>query len=312
MNPIRVILNPTSGRGSGARLAPAMEAALARHGLAYDLVRTQARGHAIELASQAANDGAALVVAAGGDGTLNEVVNGLMRARLAGQPTPALGVLCAGRGNDFAGSVGIPADFDRACALLKAGRSRLIDVGRVTAEITPEGRYFINCVGVGFDAVVNIEVGKLPRWGGFLSFLTAVFKTIFLYNRPPLAALEYDGQTLQQRSLMVSIMNGRQLGDGFIMAPDSRQDDGLLDLCIAAQMSSLETIRMVPFFMKGTQATQKKIRTGQAAKVSLTALDGPLPAHMDGEIISQDGRSLSIELLPRQLAVICPEPGQAG
>ena len=311
MKPIRVILNPAAGHGNGARLRPAIEAALARHALEVDLVCTDHPGHAIELTGQAIQDGVDLVVAAGGDGTLNEVVNGLMRSKLAGGPQPLLGVLCAGRGNDFSGSLGIPEDLDQACELLKLGQSRLLDIGRVTGGIYPEGRYFISCVGVGFDAITTIEAAKLPRWGGFMSFLVAIFKTIFLYNHAPLATIEYGGQTLEQRSLMISIMNGRRLGGNFIMAPDSKPDDGLLDLCIAEQMSSFQMIRMVPLFMKGTQASKKTIKTGQAALIMVTAIDGLLPAQTDGEIISTEGRSLTVELLPKQLKVICPLPEAA-
>ena len=309
MKPIRVILNPAAGHGNGARLLPSIEAALIKHALDYDLFCTGAPGHAIELASQAVQDGVELIVAAGGDGTLNEVVNGLMRSRLTGSHQPTLGVLCAGRGNDFSGSIGIPEDIDLGCKLLKHGRSRLLDIGRVTGGIHPGGRYFINCVGVGFDAVGTIEAAKLPRWGGFFSFLIAILKTIFLYNHAPLATIEYDGQILKQRSLMISIMNGRRLGGGFIMAPDSKPDDGLLDLCIAEQMSSFQILRLVPHFMRGTQASQKTIKTGKAAVIKISALDGPLPAQTDGEIISTEGRSLLIELLSRQIKVICPPQG---
>jgi len=205
----------------------------------------------------------------------------------------------------------IPEDLDQACELLKLGQSRLLDIGQVTGGIYPKGRYFINCVGVGFDAVTTIEAAKLPRWGGFMSFLVAIFKTIFLYNHAPLATIEYGGQTLEQRSLMISIMNGRRLGGNFIMAPDSKPDDGLLDLCIAEQMSSFQMIRMVPLFMKGTQASKKTIKTGQAALIKVTAIDGLLPAQTDGEIISTEGRSLTVELLPGQLKVICPLPEAA-
>ena len=309
MKPVRVILNPTAGHGRGAKLLPSIEAALTRHALEYDLVRTEHPRHAIELTAQAIQDGVELIVAAGGDGTLNEVVNGLMQSRLASGRQPILGVLCAGRGNDFAGSVGIPTDIDLACRLLKLGQSRLLDIGRVTGGIHPEGRYFINCVGVGFDAVGTIEAAKLPRWGGFFSFLVAILKTIFLYNHAPLATIEYDGQMIKQRSLMISMMNGRRLGGNFFMAPDSRPDDGLLDLCIAEQMSSIQILRLVPHFMRGTQASQKTIKTGRAARIKIVGLDGPLPAQTDGEIISTEGRNLLVELLPGQLKVICPLPG---
>jgi len=308
MKPVRVILNPAAGHGNGAHLLPAIETSLTRHALDYDMVCTAQPGHAIQLTGDAIKDGVELIVAAGGDGTLNEVVNGLMRSKLAGGPQPTLGVICAGRGNDFSGSVGIPEELDQACQLLKLGRSRLLDIGRVTGGIHPEGRYFINCVGVGFDAVATIEAAKLPRWGGFMSFMVAIFKTIFLYNHAPLATIEFGDQKIEQRSLMISIMNGRRLGGGFIMAPDSKPDDGLLDLCIAEQMSSIRIIRLVPHFMHGTQASQKGIKTGKASLIKITALDGSLPAQTDGEIISTEGRSLTVELLPRQIKVICPLP----
>ncbi len=124
MNPYQVILNPTAGNGNGARALPRIEAALVRQNIHYDLTCTQYTGQAIELARQAVQDHAEVIVAAGGDGTLNEVVNGLMQARNSANRRqadrlPAIGVLCVGRGNDFAGSVGIPENLEQACQLLK-------------------------------------------------------------------------------------------------------------------------------------------------------------------------------------------------
>jgi diacylglycerol kinase (ATP) len=312
MNPYRVILNPAAGHGNGARALPAIETALARQALAYDLVHTQYRGHAIELAARAVQEGVEVIVSAGGDGTLNEVVNGVIQSRRSADSQPAIGVLCVGRGNDLAGSIGIPSDLELGCKLLKEGPRRRIDIGRVTGGIYPQGRYFINCVGVGFDAVTTIEVARLPRWGGFLSFVIAIFKTIFLYNHAPQATIEFGDQILTQRSLMISMMNGRRLGGGFFMTPSSKPDDGLIDLCIAEQMSSLQVVRLIPHFMKGTHVTQKGIKMGRAASVRITALDGPLPAHTDGEIISTDGWGIAVEMLPGQIEVICPPPGGEG
>lgn len=305
MKRYKVILNPVAGHGNGLRSLPIVKQNLSNHGLDYDLVLSECAGHAIDLARQAALDGFAVVVAAGGDGTVNEVINGLMAVKLAGAQPPALGVFCVGRGNDFANSMDIPVGLDQACQALADDRRRTIDIGRVSGGKVPQGRYFGNCVGIGFDAIGTIEAAKLPRWGGFASFLVAILKTIFLYNHAPLADIEFNNQTITQRSLMISIMNGRRIGGGgFIMAPDSQPDDGLLDLCIAEQMSSWAVLRMVPYFMKGTQVTQKTIKTGRTARVTVTAQDGPLPAHMDGEIICTDDRHLDVELLPRQLEIV--------
>jgi diacylglycerol kinase (ATP) len=300
----KIILNPTAGHGNGLKALPKIEQLFNQSGVSFDLLRTERPGHGIELTRQAVKDGYEVIVAAGGDGTVNEVINGLMLSKLEGVPIPPLGVLCVGRGNDFSGSMGIPTDLEGGFQALLAGNRRCIDVGRVVGGKYPQGRYFGSCVGVGFDAITTIEVSKMPRWGGYLSFLVAVFKTVFLYNKAPLARIEYDGSVITQRSLLISIMNGRRLGGGFIMAPNSIPDDGAFDLCIAEQMSSFEVIKMIPHFTRGDQATQPTIKTGRAAKISIIAQDGPLPAQTDGEIICVDGSRLDVEVLPRQIEII--------
>ncbi|MBM3122949.1 MAG: hypothetical protein FJZ97_12315, partial [Chloroflexi bacterium] len=161
----QLIVNPAAGAGNGGRSIPAIERLMKAAGLAYDLVRTERRGHAIELARQAALSGADVVVACGGDGTSNEVINGLKQAEAQGRRA-ALGVLCVGRGNDFAFAVGIPADLPAGVAALAADGRRTIDLGRVRGGVFPDGRYFASCVGIGFDAVTTIQVSKMPRWGG--------------------------------------------------------------------------------------------------------------------------------------------------
>jgi len=304
----KIIANPMAGGGTARHKIPLIQEKLTRLGLDFDLVRTDHIGHSQELTRQAVASGYDIIVAAGGDGTSNDVVNGLMEARQAGLANATMGVLCIGRGNDFAGSIGIPYDLDQACDLLRhLDQRRMVDIGRVTGGVYPQGRYFCNCVGIGFDAIGTIEVSKLPRMGGFFSFFIAVLKTIFLYYKAPLTKIEYDGQTLTQPSLMVSIMNGRRLGGGFIMAPNSEPDDGFFDLCIAEEMSRVRIFQLIPHFLKGTQATQKEIKTARATHIQITALEGSkLPAQTDGEILCIDGQNLEVELLPRQIEVICP------
>jgi diacylglycerol kinase (ATP) len=303
-NNYKIILNPTAGNGNGLNAIPEIEKLLNQHNLSFDLVRTERVGHGIELTRQAVKDGYKVIISAGGDGTVNEVINGLMLCQLEGLTIPPLAVLAVGRGNDFAGSMGIPTDLEGGIQALIDDHRRTIDIGKVTGGIFPQGRYFGNCVGIGFDAITTIEVHKLPRWGGFLGFLVAVLKTVFLYNKAPMATIVYDEKSLTQRSLMISIMNGRRLGGNFLLAPNSEPDDGLFDLCIAEQMSSLAVIRMIPHFIRGDQATQPTIKTGQAAHITITGVDGPLPAQTDGEIICVDGTRLEVEVLPRQLEII--------
>ena len=191
--------------------------------------------------------------------------------------------------------------------MLQEGHRRLIDIGHVIGGRYPQGRFFANTVGVGFDAIGTIQVAKLPDWGTF-SFLLAVLKTILLYYKGPKVRIDYDGQTLTSSTLMFLTMNGQRMGTGFKMAPDAQPDDGWFDLVLVRQVSRTQILSLIPHFLKGTQATQPEIWTQQAAKVSITALEGGvLPAQSDGEILCTDGIRLDIQLLPRQVEVLCPK-----
>lgn len=301
----KVIVNPISGRGAGERSIPLIEEQLRAYGLEFEIVRTERPWHAAELAQEAAAQGYDVVVAVGGDGTSDEVLNGLMLAKAAGVPRlPAMGIISVGRGNDFAFGMGVPPGVEAGCRVLSQGRPRPVDVGRVTGGFFPQGRYFGNGVGIGFDAVVGFEALKLQWLSGFPSYIVAALKTIFLYFRAPLLQIEYDDQTLTQPSLLVSIMNGRRMGGGFFMAPNGRVDDGLLDLCIARQVSRLRVFGLIPRFMNGTQFGQPEITAGQTRRVVVTALEGSLPAHGDGETLCYEGQQLSMELLPHAIEMI--------
>lgn len=299
----KIIANPTAGHGKAAKAIPEIEHQLNQLGLDFELMQTKHKGDGIPLAYQAALDGFDVVVAAGGDGTVNEVLNGLMQAQKEGKHA-ALGVICAGRGNDFAAGPGIPGDIAGGCQALKDDHRQWIDIGKVTGGVHPEGRYFANNVGVGFDAIGTIEVAKLPQWG-MLSFMIAIIKTIFLYYKGPVIQIDYDDQTLTSDTLMFLTMNGRRMGNGFQMAPESRMDDGLFDLVLARQVSRMRIFSLIPHFMKGTQGTQPEISTWRASRLSITAVKGTLPAQSDGEILCVDGTRLDIEILPRQVEVVC-------
>ena len=307
----KIIVNPTSGRGYGKESIPQIERMLSEHNLDFDLVRTERPWHAAELAQKAAASGYDVVVAVGGDGTANEVLNGLMQAKTAPLSSPpqaggtAMGILCVGRGNDFAYGMGIPVDLEAGCRALAQDHRRRIDVGRVSGGLYPEGRYFGNGVGIGFDTIVGFEAAKMTRLTGFPSYIAAVFKTVFLYYNAPLVKIEYDEQTITQPALMISIMNGRRLGGGFFVTPEAKSDDGLFDLCIAREVSRLRIFGLIPHFLRGTQATQEPIRMGQARHVVVTAVEGVLPAHADGETLCTEGQRLEMELVPSQIEMIC-------
>jgi len=306
----KLIVNPISGRGHGEESIPEIERHLTEGGLDYNLERTTRTWHAAEIAQQAAADGYDVVVACGGDGTANEVVNGLMLAKTSGKGSAAMGVIGVGRGNDFAFSMGVPTGIEACCQALIKNHRRVVDVGHVTGDLYPEGffpngRYFGNGLGVGFDAVVGFEALKMKRLHGFINYVVAAIKTIFLYFKAPQVKLVTDQGEKTLPSLMVSVMNGRRAGGGFMMAPDASSDDGLFDLCVAHQVSRPQMFKLIPLFMAGTQANHQAIETDRTKKITITAMDGDvLPAHVDGETLCIEGSELVAEILPQQLELV--------
>jgi YegS/Rv2252/BmrU family lipid kinase len=300
MGPVKVILNPTAGRGYGARAEPELRRWLNAEGVDFDLVRTEGPWHAAELAKCAADDGFQTIVGAGGDGTANEVINGLMTASQNGA-TQRMGVVPAGSGSDFASGIGLPLDLREACRRIACEQVKTIDLGRVTIP-GEEPRYFGNVVGVGFDGAVVIETLKMKRLRGLPLYLLAVLKTIFLNFEPPLMTISYNGQQMELPATLVSVANGPREGGGFVIAPNARPDDGLLDLCIAREVSRLTMLRLLPHFLRGTHTDLDPITMDQTEAVTISSPDG-LVAHIDGEVLCTDAPQIRCEILPDVLEV---------
>jgi diacylglycerol kinase (ATP) len=297
-----LIANPISGRGAGARAVDPVSEQLRGAGITFEVVRTERPWHAAELAARAADDGWEVVVAIGGDGTANEVLNGLMQIP---QPQrPAMGLIAVGRGNDFAFGMGVLPGVAEGCRAVLSGRRRRIDVGRVTGGLYPQGRYFGNGIGIGFDAVVGFEALKLAPLSGFASYIVAALKTISVYDHGPRLRIELDGQARVQETLMVSVMNGRRMGGGFHMAPKGDPGDGQFDVCIAGQVTRGRILSLIPHFLKGDQEGQPAISVARCRHIHVIAEEGVLPAHADGETLCVDGHELAAELLPGQLEVL--------
>lgn len=300
---ICVILNPVAGKGNGLHMKPRIEENLQKLGLEFKLVLTEYPEHATQLAQEALQEGYEVIVAAGGDGTVNEVINGIMTTGEARKDSTVLAVLPVGRGNDFAFSMNIPTDLDESCALLANDPRMKIDIGRVTSERFPDGLYFGNGVGMGFDAMVGFVAAKMPI-SGMLSYLIAAIKTMFIYFNAPQVELVLDGQSRVFNALMISIMNGRRMGGSFMMTPHSLPDDGKYDLCLVAEVKRSQMPGLMSLVMKGTQETHPAVTTAQAQKIELRALQGSLPAHADGVTLCEAGESIAVEILPAALSII--------
>ena len=210
----KIIVNPAAGKGVAGKSIPNIEEELKRFQIDYEIVLTEHPWHAALLAKNTIQEGFTKIAAVGGDGTCNEVLNGIMLAQNEGIGTATLGVIPIGRGNDFAFSMGIPTELSTSIETLSKGFSKKIDVGFVRGELYPEGRYFGNGVGIGFDAMVGFIAAEL-NLSGFLAYLVSALKTMKIYKPAPTIRLEMDGQeTTEYSYLMVSIMNGRRMGGG--------------------------------------------------------------------------------------------------
>ncbi len=298
MDKIKVILNPYAGRWLASRSRSAIEQALTAQNIPFDLELTPRPGAAIEMARQASRAGYSVVVAAGGDGTVSEVVNGLaLAADDMGKATAGvLGVLQVGSANDMAEIAGVPISLQAACEAIKRGRTRRLDLGVVN------GRYFDNNVGAGFEAQVTIESRKIKRLRGTLLYLIAVFRALAHYPSPTMR-ITWDGGELQRPLLMVSIGNGRRTGGGFFVTPDAVQDDGLLDLGVANALPRLQILQLLPKVMRGAHKNDPAIFLTRSTHITVES-DYPLPVHADGEMIYTDAKRLDISIQPGRLELI--------
>jgi len=300
---VKIILNPMADMGNAWRVARDLRAITIEHG-GVDWSGTVYPGHAIDLAKQAGGQGYDMVIAMGGDGTVHEVVNGLMQ--IPEDKRPLLGVVPVGSGNDFSHAIGIPQKTDHALAHALNGEASTIDLGLMTDE---HGRreYFDNTLGIGFDAIVTIRSHRLPIVRGFLMYLTAVIQTILLNHDPAHVQIETDSETIDDHVLMTTLCNGGREGGGFMLSPDSKMSDGVMEYLLVRKVSRPMMFRLVPEFMNGTHRRFiKQVRMGTCKKFSMTS-DRPLYIHADGEIFTSFGsnlRKVTFEILPGALKVV--------
>lgn len=293
MNKLLIIVNPTAGRGRARREWPRQAAALRATGLTVEVVQSTRPGEAMEIAEQAALEYDALI-AAGGDGTVHEVANGLLRA---GTGT-ALGVLPLGSGDDFVKMLP-PGDPVERIARRTA---RPMDAGRIHAGGVV--RYFSNGMDIGFGAHASRNVTKVPRLlTGLGAYLGALALTLVRYPKHTVR-LQLDSETpLSITTAMTAVMNGRSFGGSFQVCPDAKADDGELDVLIADGVGRLAILGLVPRIMRGTHGGDPRLKLTRARRVLIES-DAPLLVETDGEIAFVDARRLEIEVLPGALPVL--------
>lgn len=299
---IKIILNPMADMGNAWRVARDLRSITEEHG-GIDWSGTVYPGHAIELAKQAGEQGYDMVIAMGGDGTVHEVMNGLMQ--VSEDKRPILGVVPVGSGNDF--GHGVDASTKPTEALTRAinGEPSTVDLGLMTDN---KGRreYFDNTLGIGFGAIVTIRSHRLPVLRGFLMYLVSVIQTIILDHNPITMQIETDTEKWEQKVIYLVLCNGPREGGGFFIAPDAKIDDGILHYAMITDVSRPMMFRIVPEVMKGTHGRFKQVKMGSCKKFTITA-NRPLYIHADGEIFTGPGtdlRGVSIEILPNALKIV--------
>lgn len=296
MSAYTFILNPTAGRGAAARLLDPLRAELDGRGIDYELITTSRPGHATAAARLSK---APVIVAVGGDGTLNEVANGLSG------PNRKMGIIPAGSGNDFIKSVGIPSKFHPALEILFNGKSRAVDLGTVSCgEVSGNSppRYFVNGVGIGFDAAVAARTREIKYLGGNALYILAVFQTLGKYV-PPRFTLSMNGSTSHSRNLLIAIGNGRCVGGGFYLTPDAKVDDGLLDICMVDDKSIPQILTLMPKVLKGKHQNVKGVSFFREKGITVSA-EEPFYVHADGEIVGTNVNRVDVGILPGQLSII--------
>jgi YegS/Rv2252/BmrU family lipid kinase len=288
---VKFIHNPKSGLMRGPKLIrKAIEFTLADAPFAYDFSETEYRGHAHDMARQAAVDGYDAVVAIGGDGTANEVGSALLYT------DTALGIIPAGSGNGLARGLSIPVSVRRAVRVLLNGKFRTIDAGTI------EDRHFFIVTGLGFDALVGKLFDDRSLRGPLPYFYIGVRE--FLFFRPESFKLEFDGRTVERSALLVTVANTSQWGLGAIISPKAQPDDGLLDVCIIRNIPLYRAAFHLPKLFTGRIEEVREYERYQTTSLRISR-HKPGPFHVDGEPVDA-GRAVQIGVKPRALKVIVP------
>ena len=291
---IKVILNPYANRWrAGSRVAE-VRAAFTAVSLNPDIIQTEKPGEAIGLAETAVDQGYDVVVAAGGDGTLSEVANGLLRAAGTGQTVP-FGILPIGTANDFSDMVGLPRDLNAAAQIIAAGKTRQIDAGQINDH------FFINNCAVAMEPMITLENIRMKRLSGELRYVVALLRGLVKLKAWHMK-VRWDDGGHDGPAYLLSICNGPRTG-GFYMAPDAAVDDGLFDFVFAPEVPKLTVLSILLKLFRKTHIFHPQVVYGRTRHISITSSPGT-PIHADGEIIAEAATQIEYQILPGKLTLL--------
>ncbi|HEY5293915.1 MAG TPA: diacylglycerol kinase family protein [Gaiellaceae bacterium] len=295
------LVNPAASNGATGKRWPELAHRAARLGLTGETLFSERPGHLIELARQAVDDGATLVVAVGGDGTLNEVVNGIARRDVD------LATIPLGTGMDFVRTYGIPTDFDDAVRVALTGTPRTIDAGRVDYRTwggEPAERWFANVGSVGMSGAVAQRVNGMSKaLGGKATFFYALTRVFFEWENTEVTVRFADGSERRGRMHDVIVANGVWHGGGMKLAPDAVPDDGLFDVVLIGDVGKVDFLTTAPKLYKGRHVSHPRVEVVRSARVEVEAGEH-LPIEVEGEQVGTT--PATFELVPGALRLRVP------
>ena len=298
-----IVINPASNRGSGAKCEPEIRQWLESRNIEHEVLVTTQSSEALPYVVEKSLDHD-VIVAAGGDGTVHEVINGMMQARAKNghsENMAALGVLPIGSGNDFVKMLNVPVHLHKAFRILEQQKTMPVDIGQISVDGN-HTRFFNNNIGIGFDAYVNYESIKIKHLRGVAIYLTAVLKSLFKY-KPPFMHVEIGSEKFSRNILMLTIGNGRCSGGGFYITPNAEVDDGFFDVCAIDSMSKGRMLSSLVKVMKGAHLNLEGVMLRRSTEVQIRS-DEPLPIHADGEVVTLDAHEIKLKIIPSALKVI--------
>lgn len=284
---VKVIVNPVAGAGRTGRLWPKIMELFKTQGLRFEYDITKAPGHAVELAGDAIRKGFEVVISVGGDGTINEIVNGLYNA--GGISSATLGIISTGTGSDYIRTIGIPRRYDEACRLFLKPKKLTVDLG--IAEYSSNGhqteRLFINFAGMGIDAeIVRRTTQQFKSLGCLPSYLLGTLVTLLTYKNRDISII-IDDEVINRRICTVIMNNGRYGGGGMNTAPGASVHDGLFDILIIDGITKPALLWSLPRIYRGTHLTHPRVTLRRARDIEVRSRDGSMHLQADGELLGQ-------------------------
>jgi YegS/Rv2252/BmrU family lipid kinase len=290
------IVNPNAGNGKGEKEWDSIAGLLKKERITFTVSFTKSKGHAAELAQEAARVGCRNFITIGGDGTLNEVMNGVLNESSCNPAEVSLALIPVGTGNDWGRMFGIPLGYEKAVAIIGEGKKMLHDIGTVTYFNGDEQkrRYFINIAGLGFESVVvkRTNYQKDRGHSGKAIYFYNLLMSLLSYKNTP-AEIVVDGVVKSASVFSINVGNGRYCGGGMRQTPDAVPDDGLLDVTVINGIGKIEIIRNLKILYNGKILSHPKI-DGYKCKNLKVSSGSLLWAEADGESLGHTPAEFSI------------------